>query len=138
VLKAKKAKYVAQEENDFEEAADDDLFAPVTKSTTQTPSGQNQTASSSAKSSSKSPQTIFEDHLTFITDRLGPNPTNKALQVRSNALRQLLHYTSSKSQIERAVEVVPLWRESGRKVDEPTTAEFIGELIALKCFALSR
>jgi hypothetical protein len=50
--------------------------------------------------------------------------------VRSNALRQLLRYTSSNSQIERTVEVVPLWRESGRKVDEYTTAEFIGELIA--------
>jgi hypothetical protein len=56
--------------------------------------------------------------------------------VRSNELRQLLRYTSSKPQIERAIEVVPLWRESGREVDESTTAEFIGELIASKIVVL--
>jgi hypothetical protein len=85
-LKAYNPKHLSQKDDDVDDARDEDLFASTTKSAMTTPSSHNQAASSRAKLSlSDHTDTIFENQLSFLADRLGSNSTNKALQPHSSA-----------------------------------------------------
>ena len=115
-------------------AADDELFAFSSPSS----ASQNTSGSSSPKSvtpttkepspSKQSYRTEFEEQYTFLAQRLGSKPELTTPQVRSNALRRLLHYSAKgdKAQLEKLAELFADWRRSGRTIDEKTTLEFIG------------
>ena len=129
-LKDKKNQRSFAEEDEFDGPFEDDLFGGVKPSTSKQPASETQTFAAArpiegvGKPSSAN---LFDEQAALLVDRLGPKPTNLALQVRGNAIRKLLLYTTNSEQLNRVVDIVALWRSSGRKFDEGTTLDLIGE-----------
>lgn len=80
---------------------------------------------------SKAPSELFEEQYAFVSPRIGQSPSINHPQVRSNAIRRLLHHSNNAAQLERVAELLVAWRNGGRVVDRDTVMEFIGACITV-------
>ena len=129
VLKKRKN---ASDQSAFEDAFGDafteenDLFSSKLASET---SSFTTSAARTAATKERVADKLFQEQYKFAIDRLSPNPAAKHPLVRNNAIKRLLHHSSGAEHLERIVDLLVLWRNAGRRVDDDTTLEIIGIFI---------
>lgn len=111
----------------------DDLFSSKTSSEASPTGNTSNTPSYTGLGVNKqrAADKLFDEQYTFAVDRLSPNPRVKHPLVRANAIRRLLHYSNGSEHLERVVDLLVLWRNAGRRVDDDTVLEIIGIPILL-------
>ena len=74
----------------------------------------------------------FNELFEFVSGRIGLKPTAKTPeQVRNSAWGHLFDLATTRTQLERVVELFPRWRDSRREFEEQTVKNFIGEWFGL-------
>ncbi|KAL1741619.1 hypothetical protein HDZ31DRAFT_9790, partial [Schizophyllum fasciatum] len=117
-------------ESAMEGAADEASAAPAEDK-------RNEHVANTTKLSSDAREQRFDELYGFVQPRIGRRPIRSKEQVRRSAWNHLIQLATAPAQLERVVDLLPAWKDSGREITPTISELFIRRCHELRCPALA-